>query len=565
MGDCMEPTREQFHHLQSQIAHLKEHNQILEKRVQSLSKESAGYRRDDEHVLQSEILQLKDRNNHLEEHVEMLTQELNQLRLEAARSSKEGKGGEEFQIKPLVHPSLKDWRTSLADIHRLFGASFVVASAPEWGMDSEKCFKGIHPGNQCGAPVMQIFETLPTSLKDNVVFANLVDFAGSTSERFCKSRIRHLDDSKKIVWCEGDFERDLCEAFPLDCEVWDEHLKKKRAIEHSAWLTFWRGKVCGGMTSTLISSKGHPTEDLQTQVDAEGPVFKINHVRLLVVITVDGGPVTQVEKSLIPDIARDVMQDINRRKYEWALQVQVVWVHFPSIVDVLHSFDGLRNLAPDFDASRIFSDDYQSKGTTTYRCVAAEERPCRRGPESLLQKTVEDICQSASAVEVTPEGFRSAAYSGELATIEFVLKKSPELLDVSGAPGFTALMNAAMQGHTDVVEALLGRRADISKKAIREGSKGLTALSLATMMKRSGAVKVLLGHKADPNWPFSSYSEGTVLQLAQEEADKLDLDVNAWMEKNSRESPVGYLYWFVERYEQERAAAWDVLELLKRH
>ena len=56
-------------------------------------------------------------------------------------------------------------------------------------------------------------------------------------------------------------------------------------------------------------------------------------------------------------------------------------------------------------------------------------------------------------------------------------------------------MLAAMEGHTDTVQALLAKGADVNTK----GSKGFTALMLAAYEGRTDTVQALLGKGVDVN------------------------------------------------------------------
>ena len=67
--------------------------------------------------------------------------------------------------------------------------------------------------------------------------------------------------------------------------------------------------------------------------------------------------------------------------------------------------------------------------------------------------------------------------------------------DPNSPIGFTPLMEAARDGHADVVSLLLARGADATRRAARNGLE-LTALHLAAAAGKAGVVRQLVDHRA---------------------------------------------------------------------
>ena len=89
----------------------------------------------------------------------------------------------------------------------------------------------------------------------------------------------------------------------------------------------------------------------------------------------------------------------------------------------------------------------------------------------------------------------AAADKGDLATVNSLLATAAgrAAIDVPDEDGGTALMIAALKGHTPVVEALLGAGAAIDVP----DEDGYTALMVAAGLGRTLVVEALLGAGAD--------------------------------------------------------------------
>eukprot|EP00928_Gymnodinium_smaydae_P078960 TRINITY_DN63006_c0_g1_i1.p1 TRINITY_DN63006_c0_g1~~TRINITY_DN63006_c0_g1_i1.p1 ORF type:complete len:590 (-),score=92.44 TRINITY_DN63006_c0_g1_i1:125-1894(-) len=417
---------------------------------------------------------------------------------------------------PIAAPSFKscvpplERSTSLADLFDVYACEFCVVSSPENGLDAHHVFDGGFT-----APVMKGIEKIPENLaavkpwclgKERVPsLTNLVDFAGSSSANFCNSRIRHVAADGTITYCKDDWSRDLQKAFP-DKEMDEtEHLKLN--IEHSTWLSYWHGKVSGGLTATFASMdeltcSAMPTEEKNLERcekilnDAQVPYLGnisdddvkkgTANVRMVVMISVDGGPITQVEKTHLPPLGRDVLSDLRRRKYKWACACQLIWAHFPSIWHLCESLRGKRNLVPDEDPKHVFAWDTTGSPMT----LRAVDKPVREdAPRSLdlIPDAFLDEVKHSAMFEV--ESVKTAILNNDVGTLKFIAERERGKEDNLLLRRFTddsievsPLHYAAVACNVDCVKVLVNEGADLSSKTGNAGGWGSLSCMLCAIM-----------------------------------------------------------------------------------
>lgn len=96
-------------------------------------------------------------------------------------------------------------------------------------------------------------------------------------------------------------------------------------------------------------------------------------------------------------------------------------------------------------------------------------------------------------IEVSPEIFNDAAYSGDVERLSYCLKKGMNP-DTRDGKGRIPLINASNRGHDDVVRMLLKAGATVD---IRD-DKGYTPLLKAVMRKRISTARILWNYGANP-------------------------------------------------------------------
>eukprot|EP00928_Gymnodinium_smaydae_P096281 TRINITY_DN8470_c0_g1_i3.p1 TRINITY_DN8470_c0_g1~~TRINITY_DN8470_c0_g1_i3.p1 ORF type:complete len:326 (-),score=22.34 TRINITY_DN8470_c0_g1_i3:530-1447(-) len=241
--------------------------------------------------------------------------------------------------------------TSLHDIFTAYpGASLLLVSAPEYGarMDDPSAHD---------VPVMRICESLHERLAPNITFTIGVDFKDSTSGQFCSSRVR---STNPLMYGKDDFDMDLTEACqeerpPLPtCSA-----RMRMATENSFWISYWRGQVSGCLLTAIMSANESPKCEKSVMALIEGPHDYVGYEyisgetgapslrepqRVVVVTSIEGGPITQVEKTQIPSVCTAVLANLQRRQYSWAWRVCVMWCHFPCVEGFIESLAGRRNL-----------------------------------------------------------------------------------------------------------------------------------------------------------------------------------------------------------------------------
>ncbi len=103
-----------------------------------------------------------------------------------------------------------------------------------------------------------------------------------------------------------------------------------------------------------------------------------------------------------------------------------------------------------------------------------------------------------------------AAYNGDAEEIVRILSM-PCDIDAQDDHGVTALMYAAMDGHTDAVRRLIENGADLE---IQSFSRHFTALMYAVRGGHTSTVQALLSAKADPDVHDEDDTHDTPLTLA---------------------------------------------------
>lgn len=96
-------------------------------------------------------------------------------------------------------------------------------------------------------------------------------------------------------------------------------------------------------------------------------------------------------------------------------------------------------------------------------------------------------------IPFTEEVFLQKAVSGDLPTIQLFLSAGMSARTRNSVNGMTAVMNAALEGHSEVIEVLVENGAELNA----QNKDGWTALMLAALKGHSEVVHVLLEKGAD--------------------------------------------------------------------
>ncbi|MBD5164387.1 MAG: ankyrin repeat domain-containing protein [Helicobacter sp.] len=112
------------------------------------------------------------------------------------------------------------------------------------------------------------------------------------------------------------------------------------------------------------------------------------------------------------------------------------------------------------------------------------------------------------------EYFLQASKNGDIATLRKLLDFGVNVNFRDRTNGSTALMNAAMNGHTEIVKELIDKEAGVNIQKVN----GLTALMYAAASGHTEVVKDLLNNGADIN--LHDKDGRTALDYAKEERRK---------------------------------------------
>eukprot|EP00928_Gymnodinium_smaydae_P038454 TRINITY_DN26524_c0_g1_i1.p1 TRINITY_DN26524_c0_g1~~TRINITY_DN26524_c0_g1_i1.p1 ORF type:complete len:704 (-),score=99.03 TRINITY_DN26524_c0_g1_i1:126-2144(-) len=417
---------------------------------------------------------------------------------------------------------LQPWRTSMRELFQVYDAKAVLISAPEFG----------GPPNNDGKydkPTMDICESLNWMGADRFTLG--VDFVNSTSGQWVGSRVRGKQDGK-VLHSDSDFDADYTDL--LNGKKED---KFRLAVENSFWMCYWLGKTKGALTQALMSyssASGLAVRKGKIDMcDACGPVFRKLPGRLVIAVSIDGGPVTQVEKMHIPNICEEVLSDIRRRQYGWAADAHIMWVHFPTAEDLLKSFSGRTNLCVDY-STKPFAFDMLGR-PLTYTCGTEikKESKSLMGAVELQLNDMMDIQQiiheagsggAKSKDEKVKSGgaFIEACKNGWALTVASMLDqvdrdKNPCVDPNTTGNSLSGLWWATSGGHKHVVEELLKPRGNPQRKGADPNAS--PALCAAILKDRIDLAELLLNAKADPN-----LGDMTCVMPAEERAEMAESD-----------------------------------------
>eukprot|EP00928_Gymnodinium_smaydae_P094604 TRINITY_DN7968_c0_g1_i1.p1 TRINITY_DN7968_c0_g1~~TRINITY_DN7968_c0_g1_i1.p1 ORF type:complete len:630 (+),score=34.31 TRINITY_DN7968_c0_g1_i1:41-1930(+) len=394
------------------------------------------------------------------------------------------------------------WRTSLAELQRMFKSPLILVSAPQFGM--RRC--GNDDAPQYDVPVMSISESLPERLKPSVRFSSAYDFKGSATDRIANTRIRWIDSSdgsRTLVTSEHDFGLDYT-VLGLQSEHVPERPalrtcsdSARQSIENSFWFCTWWGQVSGS-----VAQHFHTVESVTCKKMPQifSTSLNLRHaLRVVIVVSIDGGPITQVEKSWLPQILLGVLSNVRRRGYDWSDAAEVLWCHFPTIEDMVSSLDGECNLVHDWTDGHSFSTDIYGR-PTTLACAPDPNR--RKVGKSLFRQGVGDpatavMCDLSSDPSIS---FCRAAQGGDMGTLEYLRNNSDLQLVEQPSPSDEwkrpPLHRAAAKGQVAAMRFILNGRADVKETC---AFCNFSALHWACFLshKDPGLVELLLQHSAD--------------------------------------------------------------------
>eukprot|EP00928_Gymnodinium_smaydae_P073423 TRINITY_DN5662_c0_g1_i2.p1 TRINITY_DN5662_c0_g1~~TRINITY_DN5662_c0_g1_i2.p1 ORF type:complete len:713 (-),score=80.89 TRINITY_DN5662_c0_g1_i2:151-2289(-) len=374
--------------------------------------------------------------------------------------------------------------TSLSALVADWNAPVVMVSCPEFG----------HGGN----PVMQILEQLPKHLKttdSSVVdkpdggtqvqtikpsFTLAVDFKDSSSSLYCNSRVRWLDLAGKPLLGENDFTRkytldDLTREMYRSAELeWREPDNQadsdslNQSIANSFWSVFWRGQVGGALTGAFAAAPDVAVSYAECKERAKNTEHTVvlNEIqgetaRVVVAVSIEGGPVTRFERTQIPDVCRAVISNLRRRGYSWGASVALLWCHFDTVEDFLRSASGVPNLVRNTNSADLFMLDYWQRsmsfignGTTS---------STHRLARNLLSSSVEEILEDGKQKRFDAACLTLAAKDGDLDALKFLMRRGVDVNVKAGIEKKSALHWATEFGHLETSLALLEARADIEQ------------------------------------------------------------------------------------------------------
>lgn len=332
------------------------------------------------------------------------------------------------------------------------------------------------------------------------------EFEDSSAARFWESRIRTCTAAQTVNG-KADLEANYQPAFRGPGE-WSEALRQQMAIENSFMFCHWRGKTSGILSQAFIDLGDVKLPGTETavetplgemsqasaqglQVDKKADEKTAENVRVVVVVSVAGGPVVDTQRKHIPGVCKDVLKDL-KQTYAWADNAWIVWCDFPNVEEFVKSLSGSRCLTPDSSTDAIQIDNGQNP--TSY--VVQKYRRQPQAPSLLGTSSVRDVLtQAHKIVNEVVENLFSAADAGDIKEVVAALERSPSLNpNTTDDSGTCAMSIAAAGGHLEVVRELIARKGNVNS----QDNEGDSVLACAVGEGQTEVVKLLLEQRADP-------------------------------------------------------------------
>eukprot|EP00928_Gymnodinium_smaydae_P007374 TRINITY_DN12656_c0_g4_i2.p1 TRINITY_DN12656_c0_g4~~TRINITY_DN12656_c0_g4_i2.p1 ORF type:complete len:369 (-),score=49.03 TRINITY_DN12656_c0_g4_i2:281-1387(-) len=290
-------------------------------------------------------------------------------------------------------------------------APVVFVSAPQCG--PARSPQGGPMAPYSAVNVMNILECLPEHVISQLKISFAVDFAGSRNSQFADTRIHSFNAATGTLFrgqddFKTDLRPDLSEA--PKSEARKQQLEKlpscdeayRRCVENSYWMSMWRGQITGALSSSLVHAPVKEVNGLDDILKYNCPTSDFG-MRYVVAVSIDGGPITQVEKAWLPDVFATTLSNLRRRGYEWGACAKILWCNFPTLEDCLRSLGGVQNLAMDLDTVKSFDWGYRYDeegefldASPTFTCISSLDKQC--DDVNMLYSEVSEILSSKTDV-----------------------------------------------------------------------------------------------------------------------------------------------------------------------
>eukprot|EP00928_Gymnodinium_smaydae_P080755 TRINITY_DN64396_c0_g1_i1.p1 TRINITY_DN64396_c0_g1~~TRINITY_DN64396_c0_g1_i1.p1 ORF type:complete len:835 (+),score=64.35 TRINITY_DN64396_c0_g1_i1:219-2507(+) len=277
------------------------------------------------------------------------------------------------------------------------------------------------------------------------------DFAGSSSAKECSS---YAPDNHSETWASQE------------------------GIRSTQWARNWTGLVRGTMREMLFMStpfSGDKVKGKSGQRDRES--FFPPMSRAIFVFSITGGPITQMERTMIPDLISGVLADFSRLDIKDFDHLNIIWVHFETVFDLFRALAGYGTI--DLDA-------YIRGGRHLWQSCEWTDGSTWDQEACLFQ-----VCDFDG---IEPE-------SPEMLFDWLILDKNiPAELDALHVPLGTKLIKAVKSGDPLAVQTFLERKADPNSVDVSDVSLNYQAIHWAVgLIGNVEMIKILLDAKANPS------------------------------------------------------------------
>jgi hypothetical protein len=281
---------------------------------------------------------------------------------------------------------------------------------------------------------------------------------------------------------KGSASQHDCAIRSPDCEMVGERKgewSEPEKIEGTQWCRYWCGRVRATLTTLLLAATPTPTPiDVMSCKHGMYTTFAAGE-RIIFLISLTGGSVTQTEYKLLPGLIGSTLADLSTRELDLG-RMHVFWLHFETAEQCIKALQGYGGV----DMMTVqMSNAIGIPGSWTDGPHDSTWDLLHKVPGSWPDERREQLLSVADHIDMGQLNKRlhNAVAAGSILRVQELIQARADPNCRSGAMDSTCLHEAAWRLNADVVAMLITSGAD---KA-RANNCGYTPLEYLTSISKS--------------------------------------------------------------------------------